>query len=88
VLFKQGEAVQNFNIDELFMEKSISTGLVKVEQPDALKMTPNDIYKRIREIASKRYGYELPEKQSELRCLQNQNNKISLLRDLCQKIGV
>ena len=46
------------------------------------------MYEKVKELALKRYGCTLPEKQSELKCLQNACNKISLLRDICLKLGI
>lgn len=56
--------------------------------PVSLKLKPSELYARIKSIASGRYHYQLPEKQTELLCLQNANNKISLLRDICIKLGI
>lgn len=51
-------------------------------------MKPSELYERIKYIAQKRYSYDLPEKQTDLKCLQHANYKISLLRDLCIKLGI
>lgn len=88
MLFKQNQELQNFSIDELFKDSSIAKGILYIEKPQALSLKPVDLYTKIKELAQKRYGYELPEKQTDLKCLQNQNNKISLLRDLCLKLGI
>jgi len=39
-------------------------------------------------VAKKRFSYELPEKQIDLKCLSHANYKLSLLRDLCLKLGI
>ena len=59
-----------------------------MQEPEVLLTKPAELYAKIRIVAMQRYGMELPAKQSELRCLQHQNNKIALMRDICLKIGV
>lgn len=59
-----------------------------VEQPDVLLMKPKELYNQIKTIATKRYGYKLPGSQIDLLCLQSQNNKTSILRDLCLSLGI
>jgi hypothetical protein len=54
--------LQNFSIDELFKESSIAKGILYIEKPEALSMKPADLYTRIKELALKRYGFELTEK--------------------------
>lgn len=88
MLFKQNQELQNFSIDELFKEKSISSNLYVVERPAALSLKPAELYQRIREVALKRFSYELPELQTDLKCLSHPNYKLSLLRDLCIKLGI
>lgn len=39
-------------------------------------------------MAQIRYGYELPEKQTEIKSLQHPTSKLALLRDICLKLGV
>lgn len=78
----------NFTLDELFKEKSLSTNLFLLQKPTALSLRPQDLYEKIREIALKRYSYQLPESQTDLKCLQHPNYKLSLLRDLCIKLGI
>jgi len=80
--------VPSFDVDQLFQEKSVSQSLLKIERPEALQLSPSQLYEKIRYVAKKRYSFELPEKQTDLKCLQNANHKISLLRDICIKIGV
>ena len=87
VLFKTQDMV-SFSIDDLFKEQTISKSLIPIGEPACLKMTPRALYAQIRELANKRYGVELPEDQKSLLCLGNSYNKISLLRDVCIKIGV
>jgi hypothetical protein len=88
MLFKQYQDLQSFTIDELFKEKSISSSLFVVEKASALTLKPQDFYQRIREVALKRFSYDLPAQQTDLKCLQHPNYKLSLLRDLCIKLGV
>ena len=35
-----------------------------------------------------RYNYDLPENQSSVKILETKNNKLSLIRDLCLKLGI
>ena len=61
MLFKQNQDIQNFSIDELFKDQQIAHGLLHIDRPSALSLKPNDLYHRIKEIAVRRYGYELPQ---------------------------
>lgn len=88
MLFKPNQDVPTFVINELFKEDSVSKTILKIDLPSSLSLKPSDLYNRIRDIATKRYGYELPLSQTELKCLQHPNNKIALLRDLCIKLGI
>ena len=59
------------------------------EGTEALSTTPKSLYQQIRTIAEKRYGYQiLPKKQVQLKCLESDTNKMSLLRDICKSIGL
>ena len=77
-----------FSISELFKNKTVATSLIKLEQPEVLSLKPAQLFEKIRIIAAKRYGYTLPENQTDLKCLASANNKLSLLRDICIKIGI
>ena len=88
MLFKPHGEVPTFHLEELFKTKDVASGLYKIEKPAALSLTPQKLYQRIKDIATKRFAYTLPEKQSELKSLATQTTKISLLRDLSIKLGV
>ncbi len=65
MLFKQSQGdIQNFQIDELFKEKTISQGLITIERPTVLSMKPQDLYQQIKHLAKWRYDFDLPESQS------------------------
>ena len=90
MFLKQGVSgeTQPFAVEGLFIDPAIFKGLLPLEEPAILKMKPSEFYTKVRDIANIRYGMELPQKQSELRCLQHSNNKLALLRDICLKIGI
>ncbi len=88
MLFRSNQDADLFNVDELFKEKSISQNLLTIEKPKALALKPSELYQRIKDIALWRYKYTLPENQTDLKCLQSSNYKISLLRDLSLKLGL
>ena len=88
MLFKQSQEPANFKMDDIFKNPIISKGLIKIEKPAVLNMKPAELYARIKDIAQKRYGLTLPENQTELRCLQSATTKLSLLRDICIKVGI
>ena len=70
---KQGQAqaeIQPFAVDGLFIDTSVFKGLLPLEEPAVLKTKPSEFYARIRIVAKQRYGMDLPEKQSDIRCLQ------------------
>ena len=69
MLFRPQGEVPTFKLEELFKSKDVANSLYLIEQPAALSLKPAELYQRIKEIASKRFGYTLPEKQSELKCL-------------------
>lgn len=79
---------QPFAVEGLFIDPAVFKGLLPLEEPSVLKMKPAEFYAKIGEVAQIRYGIELPQKQSELRCLQHANTKLALLRDLCLKVGI
>jgi hypothetical protein len=54
-----------------------------IEKPSILSKKPIDLYNEIKYVAEKRYRYNLPENQTELECLKEASNKLSLLRDIC-----
>ena len=77
-----------FDVQDIFQERVLATGLHKIMQPLALTIAPKDLYAEIRQIALGRFGLELPNDQKRLLCLQTVNTKTALLRDLCKAIGV
>ena len=90
MFLKQGVSgeTQPFAVEGLFIDPAVFKGLLPLEDPAILKMKPSEFYAKIREVSNIRYGMELPQKQSELRCLQHANNKLALLRDVCLKVGI
>ena len=88
MLLKQGSDIQPFFIDGLFIDNQIFKGLLPLEQPKALSLKPSELYSVLRIIAKQRYGFELPERQQELKCLSNSINKLATIRDVCLKLGV
>ena len=56
---------------------------------DPFAMKPAEIYEQIVKLAEKRYSYKkLPDTLTKLKCLSSPGNKFSVLRDLCQQIGL
>lgn len=88
MLFKTQHDATTFSIDDLFKEERISKSLHKIDIPESLKLKPKELYERLKDIAQKRYGFKLPEKQVDLACLQSPSSKISLLRDISIKVGI
>jgi hypothetical protein len=82
------EEVQPFAVDGLFIDMQVFKGLLPIEEPGVLSLKPSEFYARLRIVARQRYGMELPEKQSDIRCLQQGVTKLAVLRDLCLKVGV
>lgn len=76
-----------FKVEDLFNTPILSTGLNRLLTPPALAITPKELYDQIKEVASGRFGYQIPE-QKKLNALSTPNQKTSLLRDLCLKVGV
>lgn len=83
----QGEVLP-FAVEGLFIDTSVFKGLLPLEEPSVLTLKPKEFYAKIRTVAKQRYSLELPEKQSDLRCLQSGVTKLAVLRDLCLKVGV
>jgi hypothetical protein len=91
MFLKQGASgadTQPFAVDGLFIDPAVFKGLLPIEEPSILRRKPSEFYAQIRDVARIRYGMELPQRQSELRCLQHANTKLALLRDLCLKVGI
>ena len=61
---------------------------MKIDLPASLQLKPAQLYQKIRHIVQARYRFSLPEKQEELVCLKSGSNKLSLLRDICLKLGI
>lgn len=87
-MFNADRDVQPFAVDGLFIDTSVFKGLLPLEEPSVLKLKPREFYAMIRVVAKQRYSMELPERQSDLRCLQHGVTKLAVLRDLCLKVGV
>lgn len=88
LLKNEGAGVQPFAVEGLFVDQSVFKGLIPLENPEVLSLKPSQLYAKIRVVARQRYGFILPEKQTELRCLQHATNKLAVVRDLCLKLGV
>lgn len=89
LLFKQNHIDFTFESTEIFLEPKISFGLYSQKPMDPFELKPSTLYKRIQELAEKRYSYKLlPDSISQLKCLSTANNKFSVLRDLCLCIGL
>jgi hypothetical protein len=69
LLKNEGAGVQPFAVEGLFVDQSVFKGLIPLENPEVLSLKPSQLYAKIRVVARQRYGYILPEKQTELRCL-------------------
>ena len=77
-----------FLAEDLFTQPILAKGLLSVPRPACLSLTPAQLFEEIREIASKRFGFELPVDQVKMSCLSRSNNKTAMLRSLCIKIGI
>jgi hypothetical protein len=75
-------------VEGLFIETGVFKGLLPLENPSVLSLKPSELYAKIRTVAKVRYGLELPEMQTELKCLSHAINKLALIRDICLKLGV
>lgn len=51
---------EEFKIDDLFSQAVLSSGLHRLNAPTFISITPRDIYEQIKEIASVKFGHELP----------------------------
>jgi Translation initiation factor eIF3 subunit 135 len=88
MLFRPQQELANFSISELFKNQEVASALHQIEKPVSLNLKPEELYTKIKHIALARYRHALPDTQIELKCLQNPNNKLSLLRDICIKLGI
>lgn len=89
ILFAQNQNIEEFEVNEIFMEPSISLSVVKSPESPVLSMTPRHFYQEIRALAEKRYNYTLlPKKLVQLKVYENTQNKLSLLRDICLSAGI
>jgi hypothetical protein len=81
---KKAKEVENFT--SLLMQFSI----IDMDPPEAefWKLRPSTIWKRIREICSKRYLYELPEKLTDFEPFKYPLTKVATLRDVCLSSGI
>jgi hypothetical protein len=82
------EEPEEFNVSDLFSLPIISTGLYRLYTPKGLTLKPSEIYAEVRAIAKARFSYDLPEDSKKLICLASPLNKIALLREICQKVGI
>lgn len=56
--------------------------------PLGLKIKPAELYDEIKNVAKARFGHDLPEDPKKLNCLSTPVNKLALLKEICQKIGI
>lgn len=75
-------------MEGLFIDSGVFKGLLPLETPAVLRLKPSELYSKIRKVAQIRYGYDLPEKQTDIKSLQHPTSKLALLRDICLKLGV
>ena len=78
---------EEFKLADLFGNVALSESLNIPFRPSVLQLTPQEMYDQIKQIALARFGHQLPE-QKKLASLQSTLSKASLLRDICQTIGV
>lgn len=92
ILFKsQFEDIEPVNVGDLFCNSDIALSVVTsdVENCEPLKLTPKKLYQDIKNLAEKRYQYiVLPKKLTQIKSLDKETDKISILRDICMAIGV
>mmetsp|Transcript_1191 Transcript_1191/g.1573 ORF Transcript_1191/g.1573 Transcript_1191/m.1573 type:complete len:124 (-) Transcript_1191:1386-1757(-) len=92
ILFKQNEQIggmeDEFNLDDLFSQSVLATGLHRMLPPAFFNITPRQIYEQVKEIAKCKFDFELPVEQKKLSCMQSVHSKSSLMRDLCLALGV
>ena len=74
----------DFNVNDLFSNDQISTGLFSVEDSKVFELTPSSLYAEIKRVAESRYQYKsLPENLHDVKALVTSAGKMSLLRDMC-----
>ena len=86
ILFQAGEGEQ-FSCQHFFQNPYFAEGLNRIELSNVFSLTPNQLFEELREVATKRFNFELPD-QKKLQCLQTALQKQSLLRDICKCLGV
>ncbi len=69
------------------LEFSPSQNLQK-QLDDLLGQKPKQVWDRLREICSRRYLYELPEKIKDFKPFQHRLTKLATLRDVCLSTGI
>lgn len=69
------------------LEFSTSQNLQK-QLDDLLAQKPQKVWDRLREICSRRYLYELPEKIKDFKPFQHRLTKLATLRDVCLSTGI
>lgn len=78
-----------FESAELFKEPEIALSICDSPDYEVLNLTPKQLYNEIKNLASKRYQYNLlPKKMSQLKILESHENKFSVLRDICITVGI
>ena len=89
LLFSGGFEPLTCDSSELFNEFDVFMNVQESPIPESISLTPKRLFQEIKQLAEKRYQYMiLPKKQHQLTCLESQNNKMSLLRDICLSIGL
>ena len=88
-MFKAQSDFMTFDSSELFKEPEVALGVVESQIMEVFEMTPKQLYIEIRKLAEQRYKYTLlPKKHHQLKVLDSQNNKFSVLRDICKCTGI
>ena len=75
-------------MNDRFSLPLISTGLYRLYLPKGLTLKQTEIYEEIKTVAKARFNHDLPDDMRKLQCLQTPVTKISLLREICLKIGI
>ena len=92
ILFRQHDLTptdgEEFKVEDLFSQPVLSNGLHRLIPPRFISITPRQIYDEIKEIASVKFNYTLPNEQKKLGCLSTVHYKTALMRDLCKVLGV
>ena len=89
LMFKAQSDFMTFDSSELFKEPEVALGVVESQIMEVFEMTPKQLYIEIRKLAEQRYKYTLlPKKHHQLKVLDSQNNKFSVLRDICKCTGI